>query len=302
MTIRPCRRLVALATVMLVAVTVPAAPQPPKAGSSTPKTGNLNEVSMEIAALQTLHELELTPDQLSALAKLARESASKDEKRQPAKTSPEFATALNNLRAAYVKGDDNQIGECQEKLDGMMEKQQPELDNGVVITEGGRAHAPEALKLLNVRQVGTFLGTLEVTDPVELLVSAIEQVRDIKKSDEAEREIATVAEEVAWLLNGWDDDDASQKTQAKVTTLLQGAAKHKGAAGASDRKHWEKDAREAVGDVDYKEVIAHIVEHGMAELLSNPRLDAAIRVQTRIASKPPSTKTAAPPSKKAPKD
>jgi hypothetical protein len=53
------------------------------------------------------------------------------------------------------------------------------------------------LKLLNVRQTGSFLSTLELTDPGELLISAMEQVRDIKNSKDLEQEIATVAEEVA---------------------------------------------------------------------------------------------------------
>lgn len=279
-------------------VLLPAAGQTPKPAPPPAKSSNLNDLSLEIAALQTFHELGLTAEQLNALGKLARESTSKGEQRQPAKTSPELASALVSLHAAYVKGDDNQISDCQEKLDSLMEKQQPELDNSVVITEGGRSNAADALKLLNVRQVGALLGTLEMTDPVELLVTAQEQVRQIKKSDDLTNEIATVAEEVAWLLHGWDDDEASQKTKDKVTALLEGTANRPGGVSSAERKRWEKDARQAIGEYDAKDVIGHIMEHGMAELLSNPRVEAAIRTQTRLALRPPTTRTPTTPAKK----
>jgi hypothetical protein len=264
-----------------------ATPQTPKSAPKPAQKVNLNDLSMEIAALQTLRDLELSPTQLTALTKLARESAAKGERREPAKTSPEFAAALANLHAAYVKGDEQQIGECREKLDALTEKQEPELDNGVSITEGALGNAADALKLLNVRHTGYFLATLELTDPAEFLISAAEQVRDIKNGKDLEQEIATVAEEVAWLVHGTDDDEG-QKTKDKATALLQRAGK----AGAGNRKALENDVRQIVGQVDNMEVISHILEHGMAEFLSNPRLEAAIRVQSRLASRPAAPKKA----------
>src|SRR4029077_1298994 len=55
---------------------------------------NLNDASLEIATVQALHDLELTPAQLTNLAKFAQESAPKEEGRKAPKTSAEFATAL----------------------------------------------------------------------------------------------------------------------------------------------------------------------------------------------------------------
>jgi hypothetical protein len=262
------------------------------------KSANLSETSLEIAALQILHDLELAPGQLSELSKLARKSAPKEDKRQPAKTSAELATALRNLHAAYVKGDDKQISECREKLDALMEKQEPELDNSVVITEEAKGHAAEALKVLNVRQAGAFLATLELTDPTELLLSALEQVRSLKNDKELEQETATVAEEVAWLLHGLDDDETSQQIKEKVTQLLERAYRQKKDPGAgNDSKSLEKDAKEIGKEVDNLDVISHILEHGIAELLSNPRLEAAIRIQSQLAAKSASTKKTGPPKK-----
>jgi hypothetical protein len=65
-------------------------------------------------------------------------------------------------------------------------------------------------------------------------MSAAEQVRDIKNSKDAEQEIATVGEELAWLVNGTADDEG-QKTKDKVTALLQRVGK----AGAVNRKALE---------------------------------------------------------------
>src|SRR5438132_67911 len=262
----------------MLAVCLAASAQQKAAGKSV----NANDLSLEVAALQVLHDLELTPAQLAALSKLARESAPKSESRQPAKTSGEFLTALGGYHGALATGDDNRIADAREKLDTLMLKEQPELDNGINVTEGALGNASDALKILNVRQVGVLLGTLEMTDPAELLISALDQVRNVKNSKDVEDEIASVAEEVGWLVNGYSDE--ADKTKAKASTVLQKAAKLKNdAVFAGQRKTLEKEAREAVGTPDSMEVIGHIAEHGMADLLSNPRLEAAIRIQARLA-------------------
>jgi hypothetical protein len=267
------------------------------AGGQTSTPVNLNDVSMEVAVLQTLHDLELAPAQLTKLSHLARASAPKEENRQPAKTSAEFVTALKNLHAAYARGDDKQISECREKLDALMEKQQPELDNGVSLTEEAKGKAAEALKVLNVRQVGAFLATLELTDPAELLLSALEQVRELKNNKELEQEIASVAEEVTWLMHGLEEDEASQNTKDKVTQLLERAGKRKNEAGdGNDRESLEKEAGDIVKEVDNMDVISHILDHGMAEMLSNPRLHAAIGIQLRVAAKAATLKKTTAPS------
>jgi hypothetical protein len=265
----------------MLAVSLAAPAQQKGAGKSV----NANDLSLEVAALQTLHDLELTPAQLTALSKLARESAPKGEQRQPAKASAEFVTALTGYHGALANGDDNRIADAREKFDTLMLKEQAELDNGINVTEGALGNAADALKILNVRQVGIFLGTLEMTDPAELLIAALEQVRAVKNGKDVEDEIAAVAEEVVWLVNGYSDE--ADKTQAKATAVLQKAAKLKtDAVFAGQRKALEKAAREAVGTPDSMEVISHIAEHGMADVLSNPRLEAAIqgRIAPRLAA------------------
>jgi hypothetical protein len=244
---------------------------------------NLNDVSMEIAALETLHDLDLTTTQLTALSKLAKESAPKSQRREPANASEAVSKALANLHAALSREDDAQISDCRQKLDAIMQKEEPELDNNIIITDTARQKASDALALLTVPQVGTFIASLELTDPVELLLDGVEQVRTLKDK-ELEAEIATLADEVTWLLGGADADESSD-TRDKVTAFLQRAKDIKTDSDlAKQKKSLEKDAKELVGDVGNLDVITHIAEKGMAELLANPRLEAAIRIQTRLSS------------------
>jgi hypothetical protein len=250
-----------------------------------PEGSDLNALSLEVTALQTLHDLELTRTQLTALGKLPQECAPKENHREPAKTSPELGQALSSLRAAYARGDDNQIGDAREKLDDLMQKQQPELDNSVTITEGARSNAADAIRLLNVRQVGSLLRTLELTDPTELLLAALEQVRTLKGQD-LEQETTTVAEEVSWLCFGWEDEEKSKKMKEQITALLGRASQKTVAQFAKERQSLEEAAKSIAGEVNSLDVVAHVLEQGMAELLSNPRLEAAIKIQSRVVVRP----------------
>jgi len=253
----------------------------PITATQQPSSANLNDLSMEISALETLHDLDLTPTQLSALSKLAKECAPKGQRREKANASPAVAKALAMLHSALSTGDDGQIGENRQKLDALMQKEEPELDNDIVVTDGARQQASAALALLTVPQLGTFIGSLELTDPVELLMDGVGQVRSLKDK-ELEEEIATLADEITWLLAGADD---SADTNDQVKTFLQKGKDIKSDADLAKQKNaLEKDAKQIVGDVSNLDVITHIAEKGMAELLSNPRLDAAIRVQTRVSS------------------
>ena len=260
-------------------------------------SSNVNDLSMEITALETLHDLELTPAQLSALSKLAKESASKGEHREAAKASPAVTNAFKAFQAALSKGDDGPIGDCRQKLDAIMEKEQPELDTDINITDAARSNAAAALALLSVRQLATYVGSQELADPAELLVEGIDQLRTLKDK-EREDELTTLADEVTTLISGLDGDD---KTREKVVAFLKKAGDIKGDADlAKQKRSLEKAAKQIVGDTTNLDVIGHIAEKGMAELLSNPRLEAAIRIQSRLARAASSETTRTPPRKTGP--
>ena len=51
----------------------------------------------------------------------------------------------------------------------------------------------------------------------------------------------------------------------------------------AQRKELEADATKLVGDLGTMDVLRRVVEHGVAELLSNPRLGAAVEARLKKA-------------------
>jgi hypothetical protein len=240
-----------------------------------------NSLSLEVAALQVLHDLELSPAQLDGLAKLARQSAPKEGRREAAKVSADLNSALKSLRDALQKGDDERISDCRDKFDELMEKEEPELDNHVTVSEEARRNAAAALKLLNLRQLGSFLSSLDLTDPMELLMAGAEQVR-LLEVDQRKDEISKLADEIAGLINS-EDGDTAQKLKSQIAAFLEKAADLKKETDfEQQRKALEKEAKDITGEVDNLKLLNHVLEQGMAELLSNPRLEAAIKARKRI--------------------
>jgi molybdenum-dependent DNA-binding transcriptional regulator ModE len=235
-----------------------------------------NAMTMEVAALQTLRDLDLSPSQLDALGKIVQETPVEDRKRKPAKVSAAYRNALRSLREALRKADEQHASQFREKLDELQEKEEPVLDSECEISTEARKQAAAALRLLSVRQLGILVGSLDLTDPAELLVAGVESVRGLK-SQEKDEEVKRLADEVAWVVAG-ADEDAAAKVRENASKLLERAA-----AIASQQQFklqqraLEGEARQVVGNVDNMTMLGHSLEYGMAELLSNPRLDSAIR-------------------------
>jgi hypothetical protein len=194
--------------------------------------------------------------------------------------SADLSSALKNLRDALQKGDDERISDCRDRFDELMEKEEPELDNHVTVSEEARRNAAAALKLLNLRQLGSFLSSLDLTDPVELLMAGAEQVR-LLEMDQRKDEISKLADEIAGLVNSMDSD--AQKLKGQIVAFLEKAADLKKETDFEQRrKALEKEARDIIGEVDNLKLLSHVLEQGMAELLSNPRLETAIKARKRI--------------------
>ncbi len=246
---------------------------------------SLNEMEMEVDALYVLYQFQFTPEQLRNLQKLARETADDLGVRQAAKASDDYRKTLAALRDALVKADDgDKIAELQEKLDELTAKEKPELDVATEITDAARKRAPEVLRQLSARQVAGYVSIFGDTfpDPREELLGALDKVRGL--DDEAWKEFrAQLSEEVGRLVAGLDADKATQIGDKVVQWLIEvrslGEAELK-----AQRADLEKKARQIVGDSHPFEVMRHSVELALAELLSNPRLEAA--VAARLKAKP----------------
>ena len=84
-----------------------------------------------------------------------------------------------------------------------------------------------------------------------------------------------VSEEVARLVAGLDTEKAGHVSDRVVQLLIQVRAL-KDDEFKKERPELEKTARQIVGEVGPLDVLRHAVERSLADLLSNPRLAAAI--------------------------
>jgi hypothetical protein len=259
-----------------------AAPKPPPpAGDDKAAKDDLNDLSMEVAALETIHDLQLTPAQLDELARLAKTDGAKDQTRKPAKAGDKVRKALADLRAALIADNDDRIEELAAARDELIEKESPDLDDDFEITDAARKHAPEFLRRLTAAQVAAYLAerTEDLTDPMTMLAETIEQSRKLS-GEEWDDARDDAADELGWIVAGADADGAA-KVAVKVKELIDRAHKLKDAEFTAQREELDKAARQIAGDLGPTDVIRHFLERALAELLSNPRLAAAVEARTQ---------------------
>jgi len=237
----------------------------------------LNDLSMEVAALQALYEFDLTPDQMKKLRQLAPETAQKTRERKPAKATEAFRKALADLRDALLAASDaDLIEQAEEKVDELREQDEPDLDDDVSITDAARTQTEAVQRSLTLDQVAHFVehNMDDIHDPVEHLVATLDKVRKLEGEpfDELRDEVAG---EVAVLAAGIKADKGGEikKKVADLFNLAHGLAEDDFKA---KRPELDKIAAQIVGELTTEEVTNNFVAHAVAELLSNPRLAAAL--------------------------
>lgn len=246
----------------------------PAGGAKTPP---VNDLSLEVAALQTLYALNLTPRQLEKLRKLAADTTDRQPARRIPKASPKFRKGLTELRDALIKAEeDSHIDDLVKKLDDLRSSEKPELDDGVEVTDEARERAADALRLLAPSQVASYVAGLadEISDPLDLLLNAIDRARTVEGKEWRELREG-VSEEVGRLVGGVNAEQA-QSVSDRVTQLLILARGPKEPEYKKQRAELEKTARQIVGNAGPFEVLRHVVEQSLAELLSNPLLPQAL--------------------------
>ena len=244
-----------------------------------PKGGppSINDLSMEVVALQSLHQFQFKPPQMQVLRKLAKQTAMEPGARQAIKATEEFQRTLVNLRTALAEATNvERVQELQDKIDKLRNDQKIELDDGVVITEAASQQAPEIMKLLSARQVAGYVALYgdDFPDPLELLLDALAKVRGLKDKEWQQLRV-DVSEEVGNLTAGLDADKASKISDQVVQLLIQ-ARGLKDDEFKKQQAELEKSARQIIGNVGALDVVRHVLERSLAELLSNPRLAMAI--------------------------
>jgi len=278
------RRLWAVGALFL-ALTMSAGAAPKKSDKtppSKPSKEDVNDLSMEVAALQTIHQLKLDKAQLEALGKLAREITPHAQEREAAKVSDKYRKALLAVRDALTANDDARIEGRSTALDELRTKESPEVEEGVELTAAARIKAGEVLALLKSQQIASYLGAQEDDDlagPADRLSAAFEESRK-KSGEEWDEARDAAAEAVGWLVAGLDAD-ASAKMADQAKTLLESGHLLSEADFKAQRKELDPAAGNLAGDLSSMEVLRRVVEHGLAELLSNPRLGAAVEARLK---------------------
>jgi hypothetical protein len=242
---------------------------------------DINDLHLEVVALQALAELQLTRAQLKALAEVAEKTAMKPGPRKEVKVTAKYRRTLASLRDALAAGDDELTEEHTEALEALREKEAPEFDE-IEITDAARKEAPGMLKRLNARQiVGYISGEAAFPDPGESLREGLAQSRELSGKNWRELRDDAV-EKVSSLVAGLDSK-AEQKVRARALALLNKAHRLTEQEYTAQKADLEKEAMEIAGKVDAFQVVRHYMERAIAELLSNPRLGAALAARRKKA-------------------
>ena len=170
---------------------------------SKPVVADANLLSLEVKALRILRGLEATPHQLSEIARTAKTTAGSPGNREPAKASGAYVEALAQMRRALVAKDDDKIDKLRTQFDELEDKNPPDLDDGVEITDGAEIEAVRMLNIFSPQQIVDYAQSLDddFPNPVQLILEGLQEGRSLKK-EEWETARNKIAEEVAWLVCG----------------------------------------------------------------------------------------------------
>jgi hypothetical protein len=239
------------------------------------------ELALEINVLRTLYYLKATPEQVQAIQKLAKETAGADKKRERGKVSKEYHQLLVDVRDALAQDDEERVEELEDQLEELTIAEAPELDEAVELTDAARKHAPRLLKQFRAHQVAGFLGMHadQIDDPLEKLQDALGKVRGWQLAEWQEKRGA-LGETIGLLVGGVDRARAEKARDAAID-LLAKVRTMKETEYDEKRAELERDADRIAGKLGPTDVLRHFVEHALAEMLSNPRLSAAVEARLK---------------------
>jgi hypothetical protein len=263
------------------AAPAPPAPEPkrPAPNLDVPKT-EINPLNLEVTALQMIYQFRLTRPQLEELARLAPFTVGPRPQVREVAASADFASTLKRLELALIDNDDDEIARLGAALEDLRDKENLELDE-VEITDEARKKVPDFLRGLGARQVASYVTDYadDFPDPREKLIEAFEEIRKMPGREWEERR-DEVAGQVGWLVAGLDSA-AEARVSARVAELLNKAKGFKEEEFKARRIELDQAAADIAGKLGPEDVMRHFVERSLAELLSNPRLAAAVEARLK---------------------
>lgn len=247
-----------------------------------PAPRSLVALSREVEALRTLYALRLTRGQLEHLRELAPETVARPPADDTVEVSAALRKTLGELREALARADDDdRIGKLYDRYDELLSDEDAPLEGPVEYTEEAAEQAPSVLDMLTPAQVAGYLGGIadEVADPRQVVLEALAKARGVPAAEWAEARDA-VASQVSRLAAGLDDDKA-RRIHDQVAQLLIVARGLREEEFKRERSSLEQKGLQIVTDAGPAEVLRHVMEEALAELLSNPRLPAALNARLR---------------------
>jgi hypothetical protein len=233
---------------------------------------------LEVQALRLMRMLNFSPTQLQQIEKVSKDSAMPPRERK-GKASAEFRKILSNLRDALAQDEDETIDTLGDQLDQLSESEKPELDDSIASTEAARKAVPELLKQMKVTQYVAYVVLIsdQVVDPADELKEKLDKVRQLSLAEWKEQR-GEVADGVGKLLAGIDTKKV-EKVREKVLAVLNQARTLKEEDYKKKRPDLEKEIDDLTTENGPGEIVKHIVELALADLLSNPRLAAAVEAR-----------------------
>jgi hypothetical protein len=118
-----------------------------------PPPEDVNDLSMEVAALRTLYLLKAGSDQnpehnaYDGIKLYIKECApNPPKKRRAVEVNKNYQKLLIELRAAFIVNNEDRISELSDQLDELTTNDPQDLDDAIEITEKSRVHGPNVLK------------------------------------------------------------------------------------------------------------------------------------------------------------
>jgi hypothetical protein len=266
----------ALAVIALPSIRGSRADEPKKSGELS-----VSDLYLEVSALRTLYYLKATPEQAQVLLKLAPETAGKAKKSKTLKVSAEYRQLLTDLRDALADDDEERVESLEDQLEELTMTENPELDDHVKITEAARKRVPEVLRLFRSHQVATYIGghVDEIADPEEKLLDALDKVSGWQLVEWKQKR-DELGDEIAMLVCGLDKKKAN-KARDDTIELLARARMLKSDELTAQRSELEREAKRITSQVGPTDVLRNVVEIALAEMLSNPQVEPALRARTK---------------------
>lgn len=250
-----------------------------------PPPEDFNELSMEVAALRTLHLLKAGPAQLRAGELYGRKAGMEPRKRAKADVSPRYRQLLTELRDAFVAGQGDRVEEVSEQLEELAKKEDPDLDDEIEVTQTARENAERWIRSFDAITVIRYLAAYgkDFPSPRQLLIQTMRlDGKGRKPSPEEWKRIrADVTREVTYMLSGINLEGGKQKKKAQeVAELLDRGY----ALSDEELKKQATRLRGAINRLTIQQptdIIKHVIELDLAELLSNPRLRPAVEARLK---------------------